>query len=195
MALPLSTAVATTSTSSRGHDVYETPPVAVRALLAVEHLPKFIWEPACGPGAIVDALRAAGHAVLGSDLADFGNRRHIYRRNFFAVIEAPKGTQAIVTNPPYTLAAEFVEHALALCPRVYMLLRLAFLEGSRRSNVLDNAGLRRVYVFRNRLPMMHRAGWNGKRISASAIAFAWFCWDTEHRGPCELHRISWSDEC
>jgi hypothetical protein len=32
---------------------------------------------------------------------------------------------AIVTNPPSELATEFVTHAIALCPRVIMLLRLA----------------------------------------------------------------------
>jgi hypothetical protein len=34
----------------------------------------------------------------------------------------------IVTNPPFKLAAQFVAHALSLCPRVAMLLRLSFLE-------------------------------------------------------------------
>jgi hypothetical protein len=44
---------------------------------------------------------------------------------------------AIVTNPPYKLADQFVEHALTLCPRVIMLLRLAFLESRRRSDLID----------------------------------------------------------
>ena len=39
--------------SERGNDLYETPAVAVRALMAIEWMPRRIWEPACGPGAIV----------------------------------------------------------------------------------------------------------------------------------------------
>ena len=39
--------------ADRGHDLYETPPEAVLALLSAERLPQIIWEPACGPGAIV----------------------------------------------------------------------------------------------------------------------------------------------
>ena len=39
----------------------------------------------------------------------------------------------IITYPPYRLADEFVAHALELCPRVLMLLRLALLESRRRS--------------------------------------------------------------
>ena len=38
--------------------------------------------------------------------------------------------------------------------------------------------------------MMHRAGWQG-RCAASAIAFAWFVWDTAHRGDATIRRISW----
>ena len=34
--------------SERGDDLYETPPVAVAALLKRETLPSVVWEPACG---------------------------------------------------------------------------------------------------------------------------------------------------
>jgi hypothetical protein len=101
-------------------------------------------------------------------------------------VSSPVG--AIVTNPPYKQANQFVAHALTLCPRVIMLLRLAFLESGRRSPILENCGLARVHVFRKRLPMMHRHGWQGPRASSS-IAFAWFVWDRTHRGKAELDRI------
>ena len=97
---------------------------------------------------------------------------------------------SIITNPPYKLADQFVRHALLICPHVYMLLRLAFLEFERRSAILEFGFLRRVHVFRKRLPMMHRAGWAGPRAS-SAMAFAWFCFDRSAPGPTELDRISW----
>ena len=82
-------------------------------------------------------------------------------------------------------------HALELVPRVVMLLRLAFLESERRAPILDRGALARVHVFRNRLPMMHRAGWAGPRAS-SAIPFAWFVWDRDHQGPTTIDRISWT---
>src|SRR5579883_2790515 len=95
------------------------------------------------------------------------------------------------TNPPYKLANKFVSHALALgIPKVVMLLRLAFLEGQGRTPILDQGLLARVHVFRNRLPRMHRSGWDGPHASSS-IAFAWFVWDLAHRGPTELRRLSW----
>jgi hypothetical protein len=59
--------------AERGDDLYETPPVAVEALLRVEKIPHRVWEPACGPGNIVKVLRTAGHEVLASDLVDYGD--------------------------------------------------------------------------------------------------------------------------
>jgi hypothetical protein len=103
---------------------------------------------------------------------------------------APEGVRTILTNPPFMHAAEFVRHALALVPHVVMLLRLAFLESQRRSDILDDGRLARVYVFADRLPRMHRDGWEGPRASSS-IAYAWFIWNADHRGPWTGKRISW----
>jgi len=176
--------------ADRGHDLYETPPVAVRALMDTEWLPHRIWEPACGPGAIVRELRAGGHAVTASDLVDCGCKGQTADADFLAATAAPDGVDCIVTNPPFKDAGAFVARALELCPRVIMLLRLAFLESERRRPILENGTLARVHVFRNRLPMMHRDGWEGPKTT-STTAFAWFVWDRSHRGPTAMHRISW----
>jgi hypothetical protein len=73
------------------------------------HLPEIngvIWEPACGGGKMVAALREAGFDVIGSDIADGVDFLH----------HAPPktGICAIITNPPYLLAREFIERALHL---------------------------------------------------------------------------------
>jgi len=178
----------------RKDDLYETPPEAVRALLTVEQIPTgAVWEPACGPGSIARVLRAAGHRVYATDLVDYESPdQDAARIDFLMEQQAPDfHVGSIITNPPYKLAGHFVRHALLLAPRVMMLLRLAFLESESRSSILDGGQLARVYVFRNRLPMMHRDGWEGKK-STNSMAFAWFCWDRLHSGPTELHRISWN---
>lgn len=177
--------------SERGDDLYETPAVAVEALLRVESLPPVIWEPACGPGSIVRVLRSAGHQVYATDLVDYASPdQDTHGWDFLLERQCPLGVQAIVTNPPFKNAGEFVAHALDLCPKVIMLLRLAFLESDRRTPILDDGRLARIYVFRKRLPMMHRAGWEGPRASSS-MAFAWLVWDREHSGPATLSRLSW----
>lgn len=179
--------------SERKDDLYETPDVAVHALMRVEKLPPKIWEPACGPGRIVNVLRGAGHEVIAGDLVDYGCPVSFSRVDFLMQTRAPFDVQCILTNPPYKLANEFVAKALDLCPKVIMLLRLAFLESERRRPILDNGTLARVHLFRKRLPMMHRAGWEGRK-SNSGMAFGWFVWDRGHSGPTELHRLSWETD-
>ncbi len=166
--------------SERGHDLYETPDVATEALLRREQLPHRIWEPCCGPGAIVNVLRAHGHEVYASDLVDYGTdpTAH-YGRDFLLEQAAPEGIECIVTNPAFKFAARAVAKALALCPHVIMLLRLAFLEAGAlghkqldrhlRSLVLDGGQLARVYVFRKRLPMMHRANCKGRKANSGMV--------------------------
>jgi hypothetical protein len=175
--------------SERGFDFYATPPCAVEALLGVERLPRCIWEPCAGDGAIVRVLRDRGHTVIASDVVDRGFRLH-FCRDFLGEIGAPAGVEMILTNPPYAIADRFVEHALQLCPLVVVLLRLGFLESQRRTPILEGRGLERVHLFRKRLPMMHRHGWAGRRAS-SAIPFAWFVWNRAHTGPTTINRISW----
>jgi hypothetical protein len=48
----------------RCNHLYETPECATLALLRAEKLPKRIWEPACGRGAIVTVLRTHGHDLV-----------------------------------------------------------------------------------------------------------------------------------
>jgi hypothetical protein len=179
--------------NERGDDLYETPPVAVEALLRVEQLPHRIWEPACGRGAIVNVLRGRGHEVVAGDLVDYGipiTAPGYYRVDFLMERHAPEGTQAIVTKPPFKLVEPFVAHALDLSPLVIMLLRLAFMESERRTGILEGRGLARIHQFRKRLPMMHRRGWEGRKAN-SGMAFAWFVWDRSHAGPTTIDRISW----
>ena len=176
----------------RGLDLYETPPVAVRALLRVEQLPRRIWEPAAGRGAIVNVLRAAGHEVLASDISDYGDPTHFANRDFLAETKLPAGVEVILSNPPFRIVERFTAHALNLCPRVILLLRLAFLESERRRGILEGRGLARVHIFRKRLPMMHRDGWNGRKAN-SGMAFAWFIWDRAYTGPTTIDRISWEE--
>jgi hypothetical protein len=108
----------------------------------------------------------------------------------------PYGCEAIITNPPYMsgLPVKMALHGLTLVPRVIFLLRLAFLEGKskQRCQLLDGGQLKRVYVYRDRLPRMHRDGWVGP-VATSTTAFAWFEFDRYHSGPAEIFRINSTD--
>jgi hypothetical protein len=48
--------------------------------------------------------------------------------------------------------------------------------------------IRRIFVFRNRLPIMHRDGWDGRKAN-SGMVFAWFVWERGYRGHPMTQRI------
>jgi len=174
--------------AERKDDFYETPEQATRALLRYEPLPDRIWEPACGKGAISRVLAEAGHDVTSTDLVDRGYGQAGI--DFLMETVAPRGVQAIVTNPPFKLADQFVRHGLTLVPRVVMLLRLAYLEGAGRADI--HAKISRVWVGRERLPFMHREGYEGPKHSNSGAPFAWFAFSRDKQpGPIALQHISW----
>jgi hypothetical protein len=131
--------------AERKDDLYETPDVAVHALLRAEPIPRIVWEPCCGSGNIVKVLRGAGHRVYASDLVNYGCPGADHRIDFLLERTIPYGAQAVCTNPPFKLAEQFVAHALDLgVLKIVMLLRLAFLESDRRTPILDNGLLARV---------------------------------------------------
>lgn len=160
-------------------DFYPTPPVSTEALLRVEKFCGDIWEPACGDGAISKILIAHGYNVISSDLIDRGyGDSHI---DF--LLDYKTEVDNIITNPPFKLAREFVEHALARSRRkVAMLCRLAWLEGKARKELFLRTPLARVWVHSERVHILR----NGDQMLAGGggmIAFAWFVWDHEHKGP------------
>ena len=185
------TSPALTLTPSRGLDFYPTPRIAVESLLGAEpdvlNTMARVWEPAAGGGNIVHALRDNGIPVTASDVQRYGFDLH-FVGDFLEQERGPIGCSVVVTNPPYKLAAQFAEHPLTLVPDVFLLLRLAFLESVGRTELLEHSGLRRVLVFRKRLPRMHRAGWDGPK-ALSSMAFAWLCWRRNYAGPTILARI------
>lgn len=175
---------------ARKNDLYETPPEATLALLRCVNLPNVVWEPACGPGAIVDVIRASGRRVIASDLVSYGCDQSMSGVDFLMEFKAPVGADTIVTNPPFKLSDEFVRHGLSLCSCVIVFNRLSYLEGAKRDDLIDNH-LARVFVGRERLPMMHREGWDGPKVKTGAMQFAWFVFTRQRPNQTILERVSW----
>ncbi len=186
---------------TRATELYPTPPELTAALLRAVTLPPVLWEPAAGLCHMSNALRGAGHTVHCSDAFDYGERYPII--DFLKTIGLPNpSVGAVITNPPFSLSADFVRHGLRLCPEVYILNRLAFLEGAARRDILDGP-LAEVYPFVERPPMMHRhtydpaterwVEWQGNKAS-SAMPVAWFVFRRGHdarRMGTQMKRLSW----
>lgn len=154
-------------------DCYETPAWVTTALLP--HLPPFlsIWEPACGSGKMCRALRAGGHIVVGTDID--GGRDFL--RATYPGGGHPNG-DAIITNPPYALATEFIEHALKLAVFVAMLLRTDFDHAKTRSHLFAGHP-----AFAKKLALTKRIKWFEDSGGQPSFNHAWFIWDWRHSGP------------
>ena len=200
---------ASATQAERGNNLYETPPEAMRALLALEGFLPAVWEPACGRGAIARQLEAAGHEVFLSDLVDYGTAdRHGEVQDVGDFLLTKAGAVGcgepfdLVTNPPYGAALNgFVAHALREHgPRkMALLLNLNFLAGfddPDRCFAMDENPPARIRVFTRRLPMMHRDGWDGNE-AASRMNTAWVVWERDaagrYAGPTVLSRVDWKD--
>jgi hypothetical protein len=180
--------------ADRKDDFYASPLEAVDSLLAIEadYLPRFIWEPACGDGAIVMPFRAVGYRVHATDLVARGCPDSEAGCDFLMPFPVPAGVEGIVTNPPFKNADEFVIKALSIVPYVAILARIAFLEGIERKGLFAHSPPARVHVSSRRLPTMHRDGWEGTKVG-SAMCFAWFVWDRAHAGEPVIRWFDWKD--
>jgi hypothetical protein len=179
------------SKADRGHELYETPAVAVHALVKAERFSKRVWEPAAGRGAIVRELQTLGHEVVATDLVDYGVPGFHTGVDFLThPFPAGRMPTDLITNPPFSMAQAFAERGLEYCNKVCLLLRTSFLGADCRHAWWPRSHLARVHVFSNRLPMMHRDGWDGKK-STSNVDHAWFVFDASHVGPAIINHIRW----
>src|SRR5919112_788045 len=133
---------------------YPTPAWPTEALLRRVRLPKGIWEPCCGNGAMAQVLEAHGHCVVATDLVDRGYGEA--GRDFLAETHLPEGVTAIVTNPPYGRALyKFIDHALELTRpvggMVAMLVNIQWLTGAANSTRLRHPAYEALVVLTNRI--------------------------------------------
>jgi hypothetical protein len=157
-------------------DLYETPDWLTLAL--IPHLRKYnprgILEPAVGGGAIARILKrefpeaniTVGDVTTGQDF-----RVHDYGGPF----------DLIMTNPPYSLAMEFIQRALPLDAQggtVALLLRVNFMGGQERASFRRKCGSKLSLYISPRRPDFTGEG-------GDATEYAWFVWDDNPR------RIEW----
>lgn len=167
------------------NDFYATEPEAIDRLLAVCSMPKdkTIWECACGNGNLSKRLEELGFSdVVSTDLVDRGYG--VGGVNFLTDFsEEGSFDGTILTNPPYRYAVEFCKQALKLVSvgnRVYMFLRIQFLETKKRAEWFrtGKSGLKTVYVFGERIGC-----WiNNQKKGSSAQAYCWFEFEKGYEG-------------
>lgn len=164
-------------------DYYATDPEAVRMLLEKEQFCHYILEPACGGGHISEVLLEHGHDVLSSDIVNRGYSGQCMTQDFLKAGAVPRNSRDIITNPPYSQAKEFVQHALDISQesvKVAMFLKLTFLEGAKRKELFEKYPPKTIYVFRNRIDCWK----NGIKPDkpSKAVCYAWFILEKGFKG-------------
>ena len=152
-------------------DAYETPPWVTQCLLP--HIPpriSSVWEPAAGTGQMAGVL-GAKFTVLATDI-DTG-------RDFLA--ETRTDYPAIISNPPYSIAAKFIGHALRLTRPssgyVAMLLRCDYHHAKTRPHLFADCT-----AFARMVVLTKRIRWFEDSKGGPSFNHAWFVWDWTHTG-------------
>ncbi len=81
---------------------------------------------------------------------------------------------AIVTNPPFSLAKEFILKACEVAPRFAFLLPLSYLQGQARYSELWSAReiLEKIYIF-TRYPLLSADIRPDGKYETAMMAYAW----------------------
>ena len=165
-------------------DLYETPSEITNKLLTRLDLDdkSLILEPANGMGAISNVIKEWGYKCSTLDIREGID---------FLTIEDNPIYDAVITNPPYKFAKEFVEKSLLQVKdggKVAMLLRLSFLEGKGRYHFFRDSGLKTVMVSCGRITMFPF----GQEVpkNKGTLAYAWYIWEKGFNGEPNLE---WSN--
>lgn len=173
-------------------DFWRTPPQATQALFDKEDFGGIrILEPACGIGDMAKVIynNLKPNQILEcSDIEYRGYYRQTMTENF---LEKIWFTENIITNPPFNLAKEFVDHSLKYATeKVAMLLKLEFLQSQKRTKWFKQHPLKTVYVFEYRIPFWQ----DGYDKAINNQRHAWFVWDKSYSGKPMLDWIEVPEE-
>tara|TARA_Y100001972_G_scaffold67724_1_gene82578 strand:- start:90 stop:734 length:645 start_codon:yes stop_codon:yes gene_type:complete len=165
-------------------DFYETPYSLTRKFLDVEEFDKSltICEPACGAGAISNILKERWEDGLVS----------AYDKETNFLLETGN-YDYIVTNPPFSLAHEFILKAKTVVNKKFaLLLPLSYLHGKKRFDEIytdEEFSLKKVYIF-TRYPMLGDKLREDGKYTTGMMVYAWFVWE---KGYTDEPTISWID--
>ena len=187
------------------NDFYATDPIAVQKLLTKYAINgNEILEPCVGNGNIANAINnfyTNKVNITGIDIVDRGYPNTIVHD--YLTWKTDRKFDCIITNPPYSLAKEFIEKSMSLLNDGYgedglpngqliMLLKIQFLEGIKRKKLFEKYPPKYIYVFRSRMATWNNGqpfDFNGKKW-ATTICHAWFIWE---KGSTTEPIIRWLD--
>ena len=177
-------------------DYYATEPKAIDLLAAKFDIPHRVWECACGGGSLSQRLKERGHEVISTDIIDRGYEGFNGECDFLSRLFHPtiEGDYAIVTNPPYKFATEYVIHALRLLPHgglLCLFLKTTFAEGKERyQRIFGVTPPALVLQCSERVLCAKNADFDRQRREGTAVSYAWWIWRKGWQGQTTLDWIN-----
>lgn len=173
-------------------DFYATEPKAVDLLLDYIDIQGGIWESSCGSGCLSERIEQRGYEVVSTDLVYRGYGKG--NVNFFECDYMPEGCNAIVTNPPYKYATEYVIHGLGLLEErglLCLFLKTTFAEGKERyARIFSVTPPKYVLQCSERVLCAKNGEFELKKKEGSAVSYAWWVWEKGYTGPTILDWIN-----
>tara|TARA_A100001515_G_C4580402_1_gene212734 strand:- start:912 stop:1505 length:594 start_codon:yes stop_codon:yes gene_type:complete len=162
------------------NDYYATEPLALEKFLDTIDfsLHKFIWEPACGGGHLVDVLLKRNHVVFATDIIN-RNDKAMMIGDFLETDIKSEWTGDILTNPPFRQAEKFVHKGLSLLePGNFLILfqRILFLESSKRHRLFKAHPPKYVYVHSSRVATAKNGDFEKYEGGGKSMCYCWFVW-------------------
>lgn len=192
----LSSEFASLEDQAKAAEFWETPPWAAEAILRAELLTNAVWDPCAGAGIVSESARRAGYGVYSTDLYDWGYAgldQSMTGMSFMHFLDPPaalqRGQFTVFCNPPFSLAVQFVRHALQLGARkIVCFERFAWWESNDRRDFWAAHPPQRVYVCGDRANCWLGSIPPEERTGGSPTAHAWFVWEAgQPAGPLTGH--------
>jgi hypothetical protein len=159
-------------------DFYATPSEVTEALLRSPVGPALllrpIWEPACGDGAISKVLIEHGANVVSTDLHDRG-----YGLGGVDFLRCSMPSRAVITNPPFDRAADFIRRACTRGQPVAMVLKATYWHAANRHDLFNDT--RPAYI----MPLLWRPAMAPDRGKSPTMEFMWVVWGAQPSPTCQ----------
>ena len=147
--------------SSVAGDKYETPHEVIDAVVQFVPSPTRIWEPFRGSGASTRYLRTLKRSVLRGSHKDFFQQRK------------PPSDSVLVSNPPFSLKQEVLQHLAHIgVDRFALLLPLEVLGSQYLAHFLGERRIQLIFI----RPRVRFLSSGGRRMKKPfPFVCAWFC--------------------
>lgn len=157
-------------------DRCQTPPFALDPLFQYLKRDWIIWESAVGEGHLASYLSSLGYSVIGTDI--------LMGKNFFEW--EPYHWDCTVTNPPYSIKYQWLQHCYDLGKPFALLLPVETIGAASGQRLFEHFGCEVIFLDKRINFKMPGKGNSG---GGAQFPVAWFTWRMEIGEAISFHKV------